>query len=149
MVGWTWVAGQVLVIAVLVALPWRLHTPLAVGIGIVLVITGLLIGIAAFRALGTALTPTPVPIAGAGLRTTGIYAWVRHPIYSAILVALLGMLAIAGTWPGWAWFVVIVAFFWTKSRWEDRLLRETYGAEWEAWAARTWPIIPRPPLRRQ
>jgi protein-S-isoprenylcysteine O-methyltransferase Ste14 len=72
---------------------------------------------------------------------------VRHPIYSGVLLLVLGLLIALGSAWSWAWGLVIVGFFWGKSRWEDSLLHEEYGEEWVAWAARTGALIPKP-MRR-
>lgn len=143
-IGWLLVLVQVVVFVVLLLLPWREPSLALVVVGVVLLLAGAALGLSAGRRLGRALTPTPVPIADAGLRTTGPYAWVRHPIYSALLLATLGYLIAFGSVWSWAWGLVIVVFFWSKSRWEDRLLQEQYDGEWEAWAATTGALIPRP-----
>jgi protein-S-isoprenylcysteine O-methyltransferase Ste14 len=109
-----------------------------------LVIGGIVLALAAARGLGSALTATPVPISGAGLRTSGAYGFVRHPIYSALLLATLGLLLAMGSIWSWIWGAVILVFFWTKSRWEDRLLHEEYGAAWATWARTTGALVPRP-----
>lgn len=142
-VGWLLVAAQVGVFVVLALLPWRSPNLLSVALAIPFVVIGGWLGLAAFGTLGNALTPTPVPIAGAGLRTGGPYAWVRHPIYTSVLSVTLAALILAGTWWSWAWGAIIALFFWAKSRWEDRLLAQEYGAEWQVWAQRTGAIIPR------
>jgi len=147
--GWLLVGAQVVLFIVLLLLPWRTPTPLSLLSGVLLVACGIALAIAAMRTLGKALTPTPVPIEGAGLRTSGPYRYVRHPIYSALLLATLGFLiAVGSTW-GWAWGVVVVLFFWGKSRWEDSLLQDTYDGEWNEWSTRTGALIPRVPLPRR
>lgn len=145
-IGWLLVVMQLVVFVVLLLMPWRHPTPLLLALGLVLMAAGAALGLWAGRILGRALTPTPVPIPEAGLRTSGAYAYVRHPIYSALLLATLGFLVAFGSPWSWAWGVVIVLFFWGKSRWEDSLLREQYDGEWEAWASTTGALIPR--LRR-
>jgi protein-S-isoprenylcysteine O-methyltransferase Ste14 len=142
-VGWLLVATQVAVFVVLAVLPWRSPSVVSVILAIPFVVIGGWLGFAAFGTLGSALTPTPVPISGAGLRTNGPYARVRHPIYTAVLSLTLAALILAGTWWSWAWSVVIVLFFWGKSRWEDTLLAQEYGNEWEVWAQQTGALIPR------
>lgn len=142
-IGWLLVAVQVALYVVLALLPWRSPTAVSIALAIPFVVIGGWLGLAAFGALGSALTPTPVPIAGAGLRTHGPYARVRHPIYTAVLSVTLAALILAGSWWSWAWGVVIFVFFWSKSRWEDRLLAQEYGVEWEIWAQRTGALIPR------
>lgn len=142
-VGWLLVSTQVLAYVVLALLPWRTPDVLSIALAAPFALLGGWLGFASFAALGGALTPTPVPISGAGLRTHGPYALVRHPIYTAVLSLTLAALILAGTWWSWAWGAVIVTFFWLKSRWEDRLLAEEYGQEWQQWSATTGALIPR------
>lgn len=142
-VGWLLVALQFVLLLVLILLPWRTPSALSIVVGLVLVLAGGSLGLVAGRRLGRALTPTPVPIADAGLRTDGAYRFVRHPIYSAVLLMVIGyVVAIGSAWSA-ACAVVLLAFFVLKSRWEDGLLHEQYGDEWASWAARTGALVPR------
>ena len=141
--GWTLVCIQFALLLVLVLLPWRTPSLLSLAIGIPIAAAGAVLGLTAGRRLGRALTPTPVPISGAGLRTDGAYGYVRHPIYSAVLLMVFGyVIAIGSIW-SLACAMVMVVFFILKSRWEDGLLRAEYGDEWTAWATRTGALIPR------
>lgn len=142
-IGWVLVATQFVLLIVLVLLPRRAPTLLSLAIGVPLIAAGFVLGLLASRTLGRALTPTPVPIAEAGLRTDGVYRQVRHPIYSAICLAAAGFVVAVGSLWTLACALVLVAFFWAKSRWEDSLLREEYGDEWRDWAARTGALVPR------
>ena len=142
-VGWGLVALQVVCFVVLLLLPWRAPTPLSIALGLLVAAAGAVLGLAAFRRLGTALTPTFVLIRGAGLRTGGAYRYVRHPIYSAVLLITLGFLVAMGSPLSWVWGAVMLLFFWAKSRWEDALLREAYGDEWTQWAQTTGALVPR------
>lgn len=144
-IGWLLVVLQFALLAVLVLLPWRAPTLLSLAIGVPLAAAGIVLGLSASRRLGRALTPTPVPIEGAGLRTDGPYARVRHPIYSAILLLALGFVVAVGSAWSLGCALVLLAFFIAKARWEDRLLHAEYGPEWEAWAARTGGLVPRMP----
>lgn len=142
-IGWSLVGMQVALFVVLAVLPWRTPSLLSIALALPFLVLGGWLGLAAFSTLGNALTPTPVPIPGAGLRTHGPYARVRHPIYTAVLSVTLAALIVAGSWWSWAWGVVIFLFFWSKSRWEDTLLAREYGVEWDVWAQRTGALIPR------
>ena len=117
--GWLWVAGQFTALGVLLFLPWRTPNPLLLSIGAVVALGGGFLGLATSRALGDAFTPSPVPIAGSGLRTTGVYSVIRHPMYAAVLLIVIGVLIAAGSIWGWALGVVIAVFFLLKSRWEE------------------------------
>ena len=142
-VGWLLVGVQVLVYVVLALLPWRTPSALSTVAAVPLVVAGGWLGLAAFGALGSALTPTPVPVVGAGLRTHGPYSRIRHPMYTAVLLLTAAAVVAAGTWWSLGWAVVITGFFWAKSRWEDRLLAAEYGQEWQRWAQQTGALIPR------
>lgn len=144
--GWLLVVLQFVLLAVLALLPHRTATLLSLAVGVPLMAAGVVLGLAASRRLGSALTPTPVPIADAGLRTDGVYSNVRHPIYSAILLAALGFTVALGSWWTLLALGVLAAFFTVKYHWEDRLLAQEYGTAWQDWAARTGALVPR--LRR-
>jgi protein-S-isoprenylcysteine O-methyltransferase Ste14 len=62
-----------------------------------LVVGGAVLGFA-MLGLGSALSPFPSPKANAELETEGLYAWVRHPIYTGVLMAVFGwtLLGFAG-----------------------------------------------------
>ncbi len=145
--GWALVGVQFVLLVLLVVVPRSQSAPWTLGLGLVLAAGGALLGLWSGRTLGSALTPTPVPIPGAGLRTGGPYAWVRHPIYSAVLLLAWGWTIAVGS--GWtaAVAVALSVFFLVKSRWEDGLLAAEYGSSWRAWAQRTGALIPKPPRR--
>lgn len=147
-IGWSLVVVQFGLLIVLLLLPRRDPSALAVSVGLALVVAGAVLGLAASRRLGRALTPTPVPIAGAGLRTDGAYRFVRHPIYSAVLLMVLGyVVALGSAWSAGCAAVLLI-FFWSKSRWEDGLLHAEYGQDWVRWAARTGALVPKPSALR-
>ena len=123
--GWAFVAGQTILLVALIAVPRADHwsTPAWVGIaGMVMVVIGLgIIAIAALR-LGPALTPTPVPTTDARLRTDGLYRWVRHPIYTGVLLAVAGVTVRSGSA-----LTLAVAGAWTIVQWNlDRTLGTTF-----------------------
>ena len=63
-----------------------------------LLIAGSAIMVIALNDLGDALTPWPVPPQGdSGLKTSGLYAQVRHPIYAGLLASMAGLSIITGS----------------------------------------------------
>src|SRR5213593_3573123 len=65
----------------------------AVGaLGLALCAAGLALLFAAFTSLGGAIQIAPAPREGAQLVTRGVYARLRHPIYTAIVVIVVGLL---------------------------------------------------------
>jgi protein-S-isoprenylcysteine O-methyltransferase Ste14 len=74
---------------------------------------------------------------------TGPYAWVRHPIYSGLLLAMAGT-ALARREPRDILAFVLLWFgFWIKSRMEERFMRKTFGAEYEEYSRSTGALIPK------
>jgi protein-S-isoprenylcysteine O-methyltransferase Ste14 len=150
--GRLFVAVQGVLLAALVLLPrwadeWTLPGWTAV-VGWVVAIAGAVVAFAAFPQLGNALTPLPEPRSDAALTTSGLYRWVRHPIYS-------GVLAMGWGWtlahPSWATVVVVVALtvlFHAKARYEEGLLAERYP-DYVAYASSTPRFLPRPTSRRR
>ena len=146
-VGWILVGVQAALLVALVFLPRRssLTWPLDLLeiLGIVLMIGGLALLLIALLTLGRALTPTPVPVLGAGLRTSGIYGVVRHPSYVGVLLAGLGFtLAVGSVWQVIVWFLLL-GFFLGKAFWEDRLLAERHGVGWYDYADHVGGFFPR------
>lgn len=141
--GWALVALQAVLLIGLVVVPRAELGPVRGILGLVLILGGVALGLVAGMRLGSALTPTPVPLAGASLRTTGPFSLVRHPIYTAVLLAAVGYTVAIGSW----WTVLVLGlltlFFIAKSRWEDHMLREIHGDKWTAWARTTGALVPR------
>ncbi len=108
-----------------------------------LVIVGLLIGAVAAGGLGRLLTPTPVPKAGGRLVTTGFYRYVRHPVYTGVLLVVLGLVVGSGRWLSLVVGVVAIAFFYAKSSWEEQRLMEHYP-DYPAYRETTPRFVPKP-----
>jgi protein-S-isoprenylcysteine O-methyltransferase Ste14 len=140
--GWLLVSVQILVFVVFVLLPWREPSALSLVTGGLMVIAAIVFLVWAFTSLGKALTANPVPLEDATLRTSGPFALVRHPIYSGLLLGLLGLTIIMGSWWTMTWWFISLLFFWGKSRWEDTLLRSKYEDAWIAWSATTPALVP-------
>jgi protein-S-isoprenylcysteine O-methyltransferase Ste14 len=144
--GWIFVAAQGVLLVALVLVPhrddWPTPTWLQV-IAIVLGVGGLAIGIGAGLRLGSALTPTPMPSAAGRLTTDGLYRYVRHPIYSGVLLVVVGLVLRSGSTVGLGVGVALVIFFSVKARWEENRLADRYP-DYERYAARTPRFVPAP-----
>jgi protein-S-isoprenylcysteine O-methyltransferase Ste14 len=72
----------------------------------------------------------------------GPYRYVRHPIYSGILMMFLGVVVIDGRLGAAIVFAVVLAGLWFKSRLEERLLTRHFPAAYPTYQARTAALIP-------
>jgi len=143
------VALQALLLAALIVLPrgadWPTPTWLEY-VGVALALLGLVVIVASGLRLGSALTPTPVPAERARLVTTGAYKYVRHPIYSGVISAVIGLALRSGSWRTGAVALVTLGFFWAKSSWEESLLRQRFP-EYDDYASERPRFVPRWPRR--
>ena len=58
---------------------------------------------------------------------SGPYAFLRHPIYSGVLLGVLGSAFAIGEWRGVVVLVVMTANYWVKAQREDRILSARFG----------------------
>ena len=75
------------------------------------------------------------------LVTAGPYAVVRHPIYSGILLALVGT-ALVISLIGLAIALIVGSYFVWAARIEERNLTATFPSAYPAYMARTKMLIP-------
>lgn len=142
--GWVFVAVQAVLLATLVLLPGRDDFTLPAALDTLADVafwTGVLLGIIAAIALGRALTATPVPNESGELRTSGPYRFVRHPIYSGVILLVVAIAARSGSWSKVALAVGTIAFFVFKTRWEEQRLKERFVgyADYAATTGRFFP----------
>jgi hypothetical protein len=80
----------------------------------------------------------------AQLNTSGMYSIVRHPLYVGNYLMFLGVSLFPREW--WVPVLVSIAFFFYYERIiyvEEDFLQKNFGAQFEAWAAKTSVFFPR------
>jgi len=95
-------------------------------LGAPLVAIGAWVGFAALRLHGRKLTPLPEPNPALGLQRTGVYAVIRHPMYTGLLLSAFGLAIMAQKPLAIAAAGALAAFFNLKAREEERRLRRCY-----------------------
>lgn len=73
---------------------------------------------------------------------SGPYRWVRHPIYTGLLLAFLGTAMAIGEWRGLVCVAIVAVSFWFKLKLEERWMRENFGVAYENYMRRTKALIP-------
>lgn len=123
----SWVAAQLVLMAA-IARAGKSGTATSLGrlAGGALLAAGLGLGAASARALGGALTMYPQPRRDGRLVTTGPFARVRHPIYSAGLIAGVGYSLGRGSRPSLALTGALGLFWDRKASREEALLERRY-----------------------
>ncbi|HJZ34082.1 MAG TPA: isoprenylcysteine carboxylmethyltransferase family protein [Xanthobacteraceae bacterium] len=79
---------------------------------------------------------------GHTLVTTGIYGVIRHPSYLGMLINALGWGLAFRSWAGVLLAALLLPLVAARIRSEEALLRAQFGAEYDAYCARTSRLIP-------
>ncbi len=118
------------------------HSTLIHELGVALCAAGIAFAMWARHILGGNWSINPSIQEGHELVTTGPYHWVRHPIYTGILLAYLGaLLAIGALW--WVEvYVAVVVGLYIKLRREERLMMQQFPQAYPAYKQRTKALIP-------
>lgn len=79
---------------------------------------------------------------GHTLVTDGIYSRIRNPSYLGLVVNMLGWALTFRSGVGVLFTALVVPILIARIHSEEHLLREHFGAEYNAYCARTWRLIP-------
>jgi protein-S-isoprenylcysteine O-methyltransferase Ste14 len=141
------VLGQFILIALLILVPSSglntgVFATLLVGISLTAMFIGIVIlGLSAL-ALGKSLTAHPMPGKNAVLVTDGLYRFVKHPIYSGLILLSFGLTIAGGFFPHAIFFIALVVLLNYKASFEEKLLASTY-AGYAEYSKKTGRFIPR------
>ena len=116
--------------------------PLLLGwLAALLAVMGIAFAVWARFHLGTNWSPAPAVKEGHELITSGPYQWVRHPIYTGVILAALGT-ALTGTPFGIGTFLIACVIFVVRIGKEERIMLELFPNSYPAYQARTKKLIP-------
>jgi protein-S-isoprenylcysteine O-methyltransferase Ste14 len=76
------------------------------------------------------------------LVTSGVYGIIRHPSYLGLFVLALGWGLAFRSGVGVLIAVLMLVVVLARIQAEERLLSESFGAEYDAYRARTWRLVP-------
>ena len=76
------------------------------------------------------------------LVTSGLYGIIRHPSYLGLFVLSLGWALAFRSGVGVILAVLNLVVVLARIEFEERLLGETFGAEYDAYRTRTWRLLP-------
>ncbi len=76
------------------------------------------------------------------LVTSGLYGVIRHPSYLGLLVLVLGWGLAFRSGVGVVIALLMLAVVLARIQAEERLLSESFGAEYDAYRTRTWRLVP-------
>jgi len=111
-------------------------------IALILFPLGVLIAIVAAIQLKRNLTPLPMPVEHGELIQTGLYAYVRHPIYLGVILMTLAWFLHTQAVLTLVEFIAVMIFFEVKSRQEEYWMGQVYP-EFAEYQRRTAKLVPR------
>ncbi|HWB48878.1 MAG TPA: isoprenylcysteine carboxylmethyltransferase family protein [Stellaceae bacterium] len=117
--------------------------PAGPAAGTVLVFAGLALSVWARWHLGRNWSSTVTVKEGHTLIRSGPYRWVRHPIYSGMVLALFGSALAIGAPRGFIGAGLILLGFVLKLLAEEARMRDTFPREYAAYCRQTARLIPR------
>ena len=121
-------------------LPW--HDGRRYDAGLAMAAAGLAFSVWARVTLGRNWSATVTVKEQHQLIVAGPYRFVRHPIYTGILLAFLGTALAQNEWRSALAFVLVWLSLWRKWRLEERFMRETFGDAYMRYRASTPAVVP-------
>jgi protein-S-isoprenylcysteine O-methyltransferase Ste14 len=113
------------------------------GLGVIVTAAGIAFAIWARVYLGGNWSSSVTVKVGHQLVRTGPYRWVRHPIYTGLILASLGTALALDEWRGFVAVPLLYIGFTIKSKIEERTMANTFGTQYEEYSRGTGGIIPK------
>ena len=118
-------------------------SPVRAWAGLLVFAAALALFHATHKALGRNWSVTLAVRQEHSLVTTGVYRFVRHPMYTAFWMWAIAQALTLQNWAaGPAGIIGFGTLYLLRVGREETLMRETFGAAWDAYAARTPRVIP-------
>jgi protein-S-isoprenylcysteine O-methyltransferase Ste14 len=138
--------GLLLIVAVVLGRVFRtstlaVHSPILQVVGVVLFVSGLALAVWARIYLGRNWGMPMTERAEPELVTSGPYRFVRHPIYSGLLLAVLGTALATNIY----WLIALViagAYFIYSATVEERLMTTSFPDDYPGYKTHTKMLIP-------
>jgi len=118
-------------------------TELGRAFGIAITALGILLCVWARVHLGKYWSDKVVLKADHRLIRSGPYRFLRHPIYSGVLLGICGTALAVGEWRGVVALAVMSANYFVKARREERVLAGQFGEEFTEYSRRAGFLVPR------
>lgn len=121
-------------------LPQRFHFLVAAGVAVQAGF--IMLAVWARRHLGRNWSAEVRVGEGHELVRTGPYAYLRHPIYTAMLGMFLGTAIASSQYHALLGLAVLVAAYLRKTQLEEQIMTQTFGADYDAYRRETRALVP-------
>ena len=146
---WVFIALSLIALASAIVPPytdriglWTIDGETTRWVGVILYVLGAALRLWPVFVLGSRFSGLVAIQSGHTLVTHGIYSLIRNPSYLGMIINMLGWgLAFRG-WSGVVIALLLLVPLIPRIHSEERLLGAHFGAEYDAYVARTWRLIP-------
>lgn len=122
---------------------WRIYFPVFMfWIGVGSLVVGAFIVIVSVLQLNVNLSPFPSPLPKSKLIVSGIYKYIRHPIYTGILMGFIGFSIIADSGYKLLISAILLLLFYFKSIYEEKRLMLVFP-DYDLYRQKTGRFFPR------
>lgn len=125
-----------------ISMPLIARTQATVYAGLALTVAGMLFTLWARASLGRNWSALVAIKHGHELIVAGPYAYVRHPIYSGLIVAFAGGCLAQGELRSLLALVIVILTFYCKLKREEQWLAQTFGTQYEMYKHKVKALIP-------
>lgn len=87
------------------------------------------------------ITALPMPREGSKLCKKGPYKFLRHPMYSSLILIMLALLLTEFTWPRMFAGILLIIVVTSKVFIEEKALKQKFD-EYELYMKKTWALVP-------
>ena len=117
--------------------------PVQGWLGVVVLVAALVLFRATHKQLGRNWSVTLETRSGHKLVTDGVYAWVRHPMYTSFLLSAIAQALLLPNWiAGPAGLVGFAVLFFYRAGREEALMMDAFGDGYRDFMRRTARIVP-------
>lgn len=136
--SYLFVCGQFALIAAIVLIPGTPTSQVQQMLGLVLLCGGLGLCITAIWQLRRySLTALPTPIKDAKLLNTGLYTTIRHPIYTGLIMTMMGVVSARYSVVRFILLLLLITLLYQKSKFEEQQLIATFGKRYKEYMKTT------------
>ena len=119
--------------------------PVAFAFGIAAIVVGNWLFYRSHADLGVYWSPTLQMRENHQLITSGVYARIRHPMYTAIFIQGIGQVLYLPNWiVGPAWLVTFAILYLFRIGYEERMMLDRFGSEYDTYMQHTGRLLPWP-----
>lgn len=122
---------------------WRIYFPVFMfWIGVGSLVIGAFIVIVSVLQLNVSLSPFPSPLPKSKLIVSGIYKYIRHPIYTGVFMGFIGFSIIADSGYKLLISAILLLLFYFKSIYEEKRLMLVFP-DYDLYRQKTGRFFPR------